>query len=185
MKKLIKANDILIDVSTQYDKSVKKSIEFFLGRMIDASEIKEFRENKCPANDKECINLFINDKGLFLRDLAIGKKFNEYYLGREFDGYISDTDFLVDKATLKKLANSKAIILFVMPKEEADFIITELKISNMKIIIAESIDEGLAKAKEELNNFVYYGNSSFDKALSEKEGIEFVDVKEKNIKDLL
>ena len=185
-KTLIKLNDIIVDVSTQYDKAVKKGIEFFLGRYIEAKEIENFRKNKCPVNNPECINAFISEKGLFLRDTAILKKFNEYYIGREFEGYISDTDFLIDKTTLKKLADNKSItLLAIMPKEEAKFILKELKI-NIPIIIAESIEKGLRKAKDSLNEFTYMGNTDFDKDAAKKEEIEFIKIEEiKSLKELI
>lgn len=189
MKKnlLIKLNDIIVDISTQYDKSIKKSIEFFLGRLIDVNEIEEFRRKICPVNNTECINKFINEQGLFLRDVAIIKKFNEYYTGREFEGYIKDTDFLIDKTTLKKISDNKSIsLLLVMPKEEADFILKELKINNLKTITAKTIEEGIKKAKESLKEFAYIGNTDFDKDAAKKQEIDFIKIEKiKDIKDLL
>ena len=189
MKKnlLIKLNDIIIDVSTQYDKAVKKSIEFFLGRLMESEEIKKFKEKNCPVNNTECVSAFISEKGLFLRDTAIIKKFNEYYTGREFEGYIKDTDFIIDKTTLKKISNNKSIsLLLVMPEEEAEYILKELKIDNLNVIFAESIEEGLRRAKDSLKEFTYIGNTEFDKQAAEKEGIEFTEIEEiKDIKDLL
>lgn len=170
---LIKLNDIIVDVSANYDKAVKKSVEFFLGQRIDMEEINEFRKKTCPANNLQCINLFLNEKDLFLREAAIMKKLSEYYLGREFDGLIAECSLLIDKKKLDKLASKyNLILLSLMAEEETEFLINNLGIK-FRTISSGSVERGIRKAKKK-GKVTYLGNTLQDYKTALKQDVDFV-----------
>ena len=179
MKKnlLIKLNDIIVDIRTNYDKSIKNSIEFFSGTIIDMSEISYFREKTCPATNEECVKLFMNEKGLFLRDKAIIKKFGEYYRGREFDGLIKDSPLLISLKVLKNLSEKHNVtLLSLTTKEDSDFIAKKLGINKLfRIITSDSVEDGISKAKKTAQgNMAYIGNNILDYKAAVKNNIPFI-----------
>lgn len=168
---LIKLNDVIIGISENYDRAIKKSLEFFMGTIIDEKDIREFREKKCPANNHDCIMAFLNEKNIFLRDKAIIKKFTEYYLGKEFNGLISDSQLLISKKKLEDISlKYNLFLLALMPNEEADFLISKFKLEKFNPIIANSAKEGIKKAKAEL----YLGNAITDYNAAIEENVSFI-----------
>lgn len=177
MKKslIIKLNDIVIDISANYDKAVKKSLEFFMGSMLDEKVIAEFRKRKCPANNHQCIQSFLEEKNIFLRDKAIIKKFHEFYAGKEFTGFISDSRVLINNKKLDALSQKyNLLLLCLMPKEEADFLIQRNKLDKFNVVCSESLKDGLRAAKEKLKpEYVYLGNSILDYNAAVEAGMSF------------
>ena len=173
MKKLvIKINDVLIDVSKNHDRAIKKSIEFFLGTVVDMQEISKFRMNSCLANNFECINKFLNEKGLYLRESAMLKKFNEYFIGREFDGFINECTNLVDLKLLEKLSKQYEIVLIAaMPESEARFIVNKFKLGKYDIIYTDSSDKALRKIS---GNKLFLGSTMVDYESAKKNSIDFI-----------
>jgi glutamyl/glutaminyl-tRNA synthetase len=175
---LIKLNDVVIDTSSNYDKAIKKSLEFFMGNLMHMDEIKEFRERKCPVTNEECILEFLNEKNIFLRERAILKKFSEYYLGKEFEGLIKESKLLIDKKTIEKLSKKyKIVFLSLMPKEETEFLMKKMKLDKFKAISASSLDEGIKKAKAKLKHLKYLGNTELDYNEASKHDISFIGLK--------
>lgn len=174
-KLLIKINDILVDVSKNYDKAVKKSIEFFVGTMVDMEEISSFRKKKCASNNFECINLFLNQKGMYLRESALLKKFKEYFIGREFEGFISDCTHLEDLRVLEKLSKKYDVILVALMSDiEAEFLVSKFELKNYPIIVAESLHEAFLKVS---GNRVFLGSSVFDLEAATRNDVEFIGYK--------
>lgn len=160
-KLIIKLNDIIIEVAPYYNQAVKKSLEFFLGCLIKNEEIESFKKRKCPATNHDCINLFLNEKNVFIRDKAILKKFTEYYFGREFDGLIKECRLLIEKKTLEKISKKFDIILLsLMPKEETDYLIKKFDLGAINVISAANINEALKECKGSF----YLGNNTSDYA---------------------
>ncbi|MBD3163608.1 hypothetical protein GF323_00230 [Candidatus Woesearchaeota archaeon] len=145
MKTLLISLSDIVDVCSKQDKAIKKSLEFFLGRLLDMRDLEDFRAKCSPQNNLECIKLFLEDKGVYLREKALLKKFLEYYMGREFDGLIADCSLLLSKKQLGRLSSKYEVVLFSsLGKAETDFLLGMLKIQ-LPVINADSVQECLVK----------------------------------------
>ena len=190
---LIKLNELVVDTCTLCDKAAKKSIEFFLGRMISDEEMDDFRANSGSDDRKKLIENVLNKEGRFIRENAINKKFNEYFLGKDFKGLIREAGLLVSSKSLSKMEKHGIILLSTMPEEETNFIKDKLGIK-AKAICCNDVREGLEKAKRKLSKFSYVSNSMEDYNAAAEKGIPFIAVgikeniegeKVKNVEELL
>jgi hypothetical protein len=188
MKKnlLIKLNDIIVDLKTSKDKAIKKSIEFFLGRQIGDEELRSMIEEFKDKTETTKIHETLNKKNVFLRENAIIKKYNEYFRGREYEGFINETRLNIDRKDLEKLAKSFYItLLAVMSQEDSDFISKELSLENFNIISAESTKEAIIKVKDKSKGeLTLISDNALDYIEAKNENIEFIGFKLDKIKEI-
>lgn len=71
--------------------AIKKSIEFFLGRMIQINFGEEINDPSKYIMD------YLEKENIYLRDVAIKKKFLEHLIGKEFSGLISKIELTGNK----------------------------------------------------------------------------------------
>lgn len=178
---------VLVDVSQSYRLAVKKTAEFFLGKVLDMNEVEEIK-NKGINDDYDAAEMIIQKYGGDFRKQAIIKKFQEYYLGRKFDGLLKNEKCLIKENVLKKLKKYKLAVFTGRPKEEAEFAITRFKLNKYFKVIVSMNDvkegkpnpEGLLKAikKMGVNNdeAVYVGDNIADLGTAKNAGVGFIGV---------
>src|SRR3989338_243729 len=134
---------VLIDVSQSYRMAIKKTAEFFLGKIIEMKDV-EMVKNQGINDDVEAAEMLIQQNSMEFRKEVIRKKFNEYYLGREFDGLLRNEKLLIKPAALAKLKDYKLAILTGRPKQEADFGIKRFKLDKFfkEIVVREDVKQG-------------------------------------------
>lgn len=178
---------VLIDVSGSYRIAIKKTAEFFLGKILDMSDVEAVK-NKGINDDCDAAELLIQEGGGDFRKKVIIKKFQEFYLGRQFDGFVKTEKCLIKEATLKKLKKYKLGIVTGRPKLEANFGLKRFKIDKYfkAIIVREDTAEGkpnpagLLKAikKLEVKNeeVLYVGDNLADLRAASNAKVNFVGV---------
>jgi HAD superfamily hydrolase (TIGR01548 family) len=180
---------VIVDVSKSYNLAIKHTVEFFLGRFIDMDIIDEFKNKSGFNNDWDCTEAILNKFGIFVKKKAIIKKFQEYYLGLNFNGLIKNEKLLLNKANIGALSRKYDLAVFTgRPKLEADFILDRFQIQQyFKMIVAmEDINsqkpnpEGLNKIITKLNANIetasYIGDSVDDAIAAKKAGIKFIGI---------
>lgn len=180
---------VLMDVSNSYNLAIKKTVEFFLGKVIRMDIVNEFKNKPGLNNDWDCTEAILNQFDIFIRKKVIIKKFQEYYVGKEFMGLIRNEKLLLNEKNIKALSKKNDLAIFTgRPKEEAIFILEKFKIKeNFKVIIAmEDVEnqkpnpEGLNKIinrfKQNKENTIYIGDSIDDSMAAESAGISFIGV---------
>lgn len=177
---------VLIDVSNSYRVAIKKTAEFFLGKMLDMKDVEAVK-NRGINNDWDATEILIQENGGDFRKQVIIKKFQEYYQGRFFDGLIKDEKFLLKEADIKGLSKKYSLaILTGRPKEEANFVLERFKIKKyFKIIVCmEDVKEGkpdpegLLKILKKLDtkDAVYVGDNLADLGAAKNASIDFIGV---------
>ena len=163
MNLLLKIND-LIDIDYQYDLAIKKSIEFFIGKIIDIEKIKEFRQKTCPISSVHCVDLFLKENNIYLREQALKKKLSEYLFGKEMDGLISLCSLKIPKKLIDKLSDKYHITLFsTLTLEQTAFILDKFKLK-MDMIIKDD----LILEPDEKENFTLITSNKKDKEITNK-----------------
>jgi len=178
---------VLIDVSGSYRISIKKTAEFFLGKILDMDDVEAVK-NRGINDDCDAAELLIQEGGGSFRKKVIIKKFQEFYLGRQFDGFVRTEKCLMKEATLKKLKKYKLGIVTGRPKLDANFGLKRFKIYDYfkTIIVKEDVAEGkpnplgLLKAIKKLDvkndEVLYVGDNLADLRAADGAGVNFVGV---------
>ncbi len=191
-KKKIKAivfdvDGVLIDVSMSYRMAIKKTAEFFLGRMLSMEEVEKVK-NRGVNDDRDAAELLIQENGGDFRKEVIVKKFEEYYLGRNFDGLVKNEKCLVNDKFLKKLKKYKLGIFTGRPKEEADYRLKRFKMNkffNAVVVMgdvkekkpgAEGLLKLIKKLKVKNNETVYVGDNLADLMTAKNADVNFIGV---------
>ena len=178
---------VLIDVSQSYRLAIKKTAEFFLGKILDMKEVEAIK-NRGINDDCDAAELLIQENGGDFRKKVIIKKFQEFYLGRQFDGFVKNEKCLIKEPTLKKLKKYKLAIFTGRPKLEADFGLKRYKIAKYfsEVIVKENVKEGkpspegllkiIQKLNVKNNEVVYVGDNLSDLRAAKNAGVNFVGV---------
>ncbi len=183
---------VLIDVSNSYRLAIKKTAEFFLGKILSMDDVEEIK-NKGINDDCDAAEILIQESGGDFRKKVIIKKFQEYYLGRKFDGFVKNERCLIKEPTLKKLKRYKLAVLTGRPKEEANFGLKRFKINKyFKIVVpkegvkeSKPNPEGLLKIIKKLNlkneETIYVGDNLADLRTAKNAGVNFIGVIPPNV----
>ncbi|MDA1197156.1 MAG: HAD hydrolase-like protein [Nanoarchaeota archaeon] len=118
---LFDLNGVLVDTSQPSCAAIKKTAEFFLGRVLDDNIIDSAPGNGLDECYETCEKLILNNGGYSIRKHSIMKKFQEYYQGRNFNGHILDEKPLVDKKMLQSLKRYTLTIATERSEKDAEF----------------------------------------------------------------
>ena len=179
---------VMVDVSNSYRVAIKKTAEFFLGKILDMSEVEAVK-NRGINNDWDATEILIQENGGDFRKDVIIKKFQEYYVGRKFEGLINDEKLLIDVKLVKGLSKKYTLaILTGRPKIEAIFVLEKFKIKNYfkSIVCMEDVKEGkpnpegllkiLKRLEVKAGDVVYVGDNLADLGAAKGAEVDFVGV---------
>jgi HAD superfamily phosphatase len=121
---------VLVNVSKSYRIAIKQTAEFFIKDKINIQEVNKIKLKVGFNNDWDATEAIIVSKGKKMLKQQIINKFQEYYLGKNFDGLIKNEKWMLDKNILKKLSKKYVLSIFTgRPRIEAEF---ALKINNVE-----------------------------------------------------
>ncbi|MBU0628941.1 MAG: HAD-IA family hydrolase [Nanoarchaeota archaeon] len=178
---------VLVDVSNSYRLAIKKTAEFFLGKILDMSDVENIK-NRGINNDHEATEILIRENGGDFREQVIIKKFQEYYLGRKMDGFIKNEKCLIDEKVLKKLKKYKLAVFTGRPRLEAEFALDKFKIRKhfKEIVCMEDVIKGkpdpegilniLKKMNIKAEDAVYIGDNLADAGAAKSANVKFIGV---------
>jgi len=178
---------VLIDVSNSYRMAIKKTAEFFLGKMLTMEDV-EMVKNRGINDDCDAAEILIQENGGDFRKKVIIKKFHEYYQGRQFDGLVKNEKRLIKEEVLKKLKKYKLGIVTGRPKEDADYGLKRFKIDKYfgSVVMRDDVEEGkpspegLLKCVKDFGvnkeEVVYLGDNLADMRAANNAGIAFIGV---------
>ncbi|MBR9699229.1 hypothetical protein GOV09_02140 [Candidatus Woesearchaeota archaeon] len=179
MKKnlLLKLNDVL-NINNCQSMAIKKSIEFFIGRMVGDSELRQHFKSVPLSAPADSINAFLTNKGIFLREAALIKKYGEYFRGREYDGLIIEVKLLPNKKKFDLMAKKhNVMILSHLPDEDNNFLANMLKI-NALLLSAKTLEKGIEKAKKQSKEkLTLVGSTEKDMEIAGNSQISFIGLK--------
>ena len=179
---------VMIDVSQSYRLSIKKTAEFFLGKILDMKEVEDIKNQPGNNDDYDATEAIIMSHGGDFRKQVIIKKFQEYYLGRKLDGLLLKEKCLLSEAALKKLKKYKLAVFTGRNKFEAEFVLKRFKILSYfdELLTVENVankkpaPEGLLKITSKLKikpeEAVYVGDSVDDVRCAKSAKINFIGV---------
>ncbi len=147
---LFDMDGVLVDVSQSYRYATKKTAEYFTEEEIQYSEIQEFKNKGGYNNDWECTHAIISahNKDVYLWEVV--DKFQELYLGKNFDGFVLNETWLLNHQILDSLYHKyKLGIVTGRPKKEAEFVLTRFDVAEYFDVIITLDDTPAGKGKPE------------------------------------
>lgn len=178
---------VLVDVTNSYRLAIKKTAEFFLGKILNVSDVENVK-NRGINDDHEATETLIRENGGEFRKEVIIKKFQEYYLGRKMDGFIKNEKCLIDESVLKKLKGYKLAVFTGRPRIEADFALERFKIKRYfkEVVCMEDVEKGkpdpegiinlLKKMDVKAEDAAYVGDNSADARAAKSASVKFIGV---------
>jgi len=179
---------VIADVSQSYRVAIKKTAEFFLGKILDMKEVEEVKNQGGYNDDHDASEALIQKHGGDFRKEVIIKKFQEYYLGRKLDGLLLKEKCLLSEAALKKLKKYKLAVFTGRNKFEAEFVLKRFKILSYfdELLTVENVankkpaPEGLLKITSKLKikpeEAVYVGDNIDDAKCAKEAHVNFIGV---------
>jgi len=186
---------VLVDVSNSYRTAIKQTTEYFTKTNVSPEEIQSYKEITGYNNDWDLSEAIILSRGKKVAKQEIIDKFQEYYLGKNFDGLIMNEKWLANNNLIEELSKKyKLAIVTGRPKIEAEFALKANKalkyfptIIAMEDITKDKPDpEGILKVLKLLDaeNAVYFGDTINDKKAAEGAKIGYRMIKE-NVNEVM
>jgi HAD superfamily hydrolase (TIGR01548 family) len=173
MKGLIFDMDgVLVNVKDSYRLAIQKTAEFFLKKQIEPEEIQKLKNSGGFNNDWDLTEALIrNNKGKAEKQKIIDK-FQQYYLGKNFKGFIKNEKWLLAQGILARLKSKyKLAILTGRPKKEANYALRRFNVKDFFEVVITMDD--LPADKQKPNP---YGVQLVMSKLNVKDAIYFGDV---------
>ncbi|MDO8628019.1 MAG: TIGR01548 family HAD-type hydrolase [Candidatus Diapherotrites archaeon] len=200
---LFDMDGVLVDVSRSYRQAINNTVEFFSGKEVFFEEIQKFKEKGGLNNDWKLTQAILISRGFDIDFKRIVEKFQEFYLGRNFDGLILNEEWLMPLDLLEQLAKKFKLGIFTgRPRNEALFALQKSGVLKFfsEIVCMDDIPEGKSKPNpfglklllKKLNsrNGIYFGDTVDDMQSAFRAGIEGIGVippncQSRNLKGLL
>jgi len=179
---------VLVDESKSYRLAILKTAEFFTKTKITKNDVEEIKNKPGYNNDWDATEAIIQKKGFIISKEKIINKFQEYYLGNDWNGLITNEIWLLDKDLLKSISKQYKIgIVTGRPRNEAEFVLKKNNVSNyfQFLIAMEDVTngkpnpEGINKALDffKTKEAVYFEDTINDQLAAEQAKIDFEIIK--------
>ncbi len=147
---LFDMDGVLVDVSQSYRYAIKKTAEFFTGDEIQFSEIQQIKNRGGYNNDWDCTHAIISEHGKDAYHWEIVDKFQEFYLGKNFDGFIKNETLLIKPQVIESLFHRfKLGIVTGRPRKEAEFVLSRFEAENYFDVLIAMEDTPPGRGKPE------------------------------------
>lgn len=128
---LFDMDGVLVDVSSSYRLSIKKTAEHFLKRNVLFKEIEEYKAKGGYNNDWDLTEAIIVSHGMRVSKKEIIKIFQNFYKGNNFDGFVRNEKWLLRREILNHLRKDyKLGIVTGRPRDEARSALKRFKVEN-------------------------------------------------------
>jgi histidinol-phosphate aminotransferase len=189
---LFDMDGVLIDESLSYRMAIMHTAEFFTGKAVSEKEILSYKEKGGLNDDWALTEAIIKSRGITIPFAVIKEKFQVYYQGNNWDGFICNEKTLIEKETLIKLKKYFRLgIVTGRPREECDFALKKSGLNEyFEITITTDDVNGktkphpygitLALSKLKTKNAIYIGDNVDDISAANGAGIPFIGIAEEN-----
>ncbi len=128
---LFDMDGVLVDVSNSYRLAIKNTAEYFIGETISPEEISTFKDKGGLNNDWYLTQEIVRSRGKHVEMEQIIEKFQQFYLGDNYNGFIQNEKWLLNLNILNKLKkNYKLGIVTGRPRPEAEFVLKRFGVTN-------------------------------------------------------
>jgi len=139
---------VLVDVSHSYFTAIKKTAEHFTSENITSGEIQQYKNEGGYNDDWDLTEAIILSRGIKIDKKEIIRKFQSFYVGKNFDGLINHEDWLLKENILKRLKTGfKTGIITGRPREEAEYTLSRFNMEKYFDLLVAMEDVPCEKRK--------------------------------------
>jgi HAD superfamily phosphatase len=144
---LFDMDGVLVDVSASYRLAIKKTAEYFLKESVSVQEIQRYKEQGGYNNDWDLTEMILLSHGINVSRKNMVKVFQHFYRGKNFNGFIRNERWLLDRKVLHTLSKDfKLGIVTGRPKREAEYALKKFEVKDcFEIVIAMEDVRGKSK----------------------------------------
>jgi len=182
---LFDMDGVLVDVSRSYLVAIQKTAEFFLGDTIALPEIQKYKNRGGLNNDWDLTDCLLRERGKSVDKRVLIELFQDIYLGKEFDGLITNEKWLLKRDILDKIAASYPTgIVTGRPHREASYVLKRFGVADYFPALITMDDLPLDKNKPDplgillamrllsADSAVYIGDTVDDMVAAIKAGVK-------------
>jgi len=145
---LFDMDGVLVDVSCSYRLAIKKTIEIFLGRMIELDLIQEYKNRGGFNNDWDLTEKILKDYGEIIEKETVIRAFQDIYLGKNYDGLIQNEKWLLERKILDEMVKSFQLgIVTGRPNREACYTLSRFGVKNRFSVLVTMDDVPVDRSK--------------------------------------
>jgi len=108
---------VLINASKSYRVAIQETFKFFSKKEVSLEAVQALKNQGGYNNDWLLTHKLLEDENVKVKYEQVIQKFNEFYFGKNFDGLISNEEWLISKAELEKLAEKYDLAIFTGREE--------------------------------------------------------------------
>jgi HAD superfamily hydrolase (TIGR01548 family) len=113
---------VLIDTSKSYRMAIKKTCGYFLQEEVSFEEIRNAKNLGGLNNDWDLTEYLLKQNGKDISKHSIIDKFQEFYFGKNGEGFILNEELLISENELNEISKDYDMAIFTgRPKTEAEF----------------------------------------------------------------
>lgn len=145
---LFDMDGVLVDVSNSYRMAIKKTADFFTSKNVNFSEISDFKQKGGYNNDWKLTKDLILAHGFNVELDQVIDKFQEYYLGENYNGLMINEKWLLRIDILRAISQKyKTGIVTGRPKIEAEHVLHRFSVQHFfrELIAMEDTPPGRGK----------------------------------------
>ena len=101
---LFDMDGVLVDASASYDQAILQTVAFFCGQEPDPLELRSLRRSAGFNNDWQAAAALLQARNCRVDFADVVARFQQVYLGLNYDGLCQQERWLLSKTRLKKLA---------------------------------------------------------------------------------
>ncbi len=126
---LFDLDGVLVDVNQSYLQAIRETVGFFSSKPPDLEEIQLQKRAGGFNNDWDLTCFLLEQRGLEIPRKKVIDKFQDLYLGNNFDGFIEKEKPLIKKDFLERLSASYQLgIVTGRPKSEAIYALEKMEV---------------------------------------------------------
>lgn len=103
---------VLVDVSASYRETIRRTVEYFTGRLVDHARIQDYKNRGGFNNDWDLAHALIRELGRDVPYMEVVERFQLIFLGSEGDGLIRAERWIPRPGLLERLAERFRLAVF-------------------------------------------------------------------------
>ncbi len=180
---------VLIDTRKSYRRAIKSVYEFYTKKEISFETIQEAKNLGGLNNDWDLTEYLLKKDGIEMPKSQIIKTFQAFYIGENFNGYITNESLLIKPVILKELAQKYDLAIFTgRPRPEALYVLQRWNLWDLFSVIVTMDDVpadsqkpdpyGLHKIMDIINpaKVYYLGDTADDMIAAQKARVKGIGV---------
>lgn len=178
---------VLVDVSASYRETIRRTVEYFTGQLVDHARIQDYKNRGGFNNDWDLAHALIREAGREAPYRQVVDRFQQIFLGADGDGLIRKERWIPRPGLLERLAQRFRLAIFTgRLREEAEITLRRFAagldfnpvVAHEDVVHPKPAPEGLLKIAAAAGGapLCYIGDTVDDARCARAAGVDFIGV---------